>query len=91
MTIEMKRNMNKTEGHSKVIHLIVALALVLSLSLMTAVPALAAPVVASVTETAFDSDTTDHYVDMPAAVDAGDLLIVLFTNDGDATVTIPDK
>jgi hypothetical protein len=90
MPVEMKRNMNKTRGHSKVIHLIVALALVLSFSLVTAVPALAAPLVASVTETAFGTDTTDHHVDMPATVDAGDLMIVLFTNDRSDTVTTPD-
>jgi len=89
MTAEMKRNMSKTKGHSKVIHLVVALALVLSFSLVTTVPALAAPVVASVTETAFGTYTTDHYVDMPATVNAGDLLIALFTNDGGATVTTP--
>jgi|GEM_PF-1238937 len=89
MTVEMKRNIYKTKGHSKVIHLIVALALVLSFSLMTTVPALAAPVVASVTETAFDTATKDHYVNMPATVNAGDLLIVLFSNDGDETVTTP--
>ena len=83
--------MSKTKWHSKVIHsvvalLVVALALVLSSS---PVPVLAAPVVASVTETAFGTDTTDHNVDMPATVNAGDLLIVLFTNDGGATVTTP--
>jgi len=89
MTVEMKRNMNKTKGHSKVIHLVVALALVLSFSLATAVPALAAPVVASVTETVFGTDTTNHNVNMPATVNAGGLLIVLFTNDGSATVTTP--
>jgi len=89
MTIEMKRNMNKTKGHSKVIYLVVTLALVLSFSLVTTVPALAAPAVASVTETAFGTDTTDHNVDMPATVNADDLLIVLFTNDGNATVTTP--
>jgi len=89
MSVEIKRNMIKTKWHSKVIHLIVALALVLSFSLVTTVPALAAPAVASVTETAFDTDTTDHNVDMPATVNAGDLLIVLFTNDGSATVTTP--
>jgi uncharacterized repeat protein (TIGR02543 family) len=48
------------------------------------------PAVTSVTETTFGTDTTDHYVDMPATVNAGDLLIVLFTNDGSATVTTPD-
>jgi len=68
---------------------ILAIVLALSLSLVTAVPALAAPVVASVTETAFDTDITDHYVNMPTTVNAGDLLIVLFTNDGSATVTTP--
>jgi len=88
MAVEIKGNMSKTKGHSKVIHLVVALALVLSFSLVTAVPALAAPVVASVTETAFGADTINHYVNMPATV-TGDLLIVLFTNDGSATVTTP--
>src|SRR3972149_4008656 len=68
----------------------VALALVASFSLVPAVPALAAPVVASVTATTFGSDTTGHLVSMPATVNAGDLLIVLFTNDGSATVTTPD-
>jgi hypothetical protein len=89
MTVEIKGNMNKIKWHNKVIHLVVALALVLSFNLLTAVPALAAPVVASVTETAFGTDTTDHNVNMPATVNAGDLLIVLFTNDGSATVTTP--
>ncbi|MCJ7575163.1 MAG: hypothetical protein MUO80_00495, partial [Dehalococcoidia bacterium] len=70
---------------------VIALSLLLSFSLVTAVPALAAPVVASVTETAFGSDTTGHNVTMPATVNAGDLLIVLFTNDGDATVTTPSE
>ena len=74
----------------KLKYLAIALALVLSFSLVMAVPALAAPVVASVTETAFGTDTTNHHVNMPATVNAGDLLIVLFTNDGDATVTTPD-
>ena len=84
--------MSKPKWHSKVIHLVVALlvvALALVLSSSLALPVLAAPVVNSVTETAFGTDTTDHYVDMPATVDAGDLLIVLFTNDGNATVTTP--
>ena len=81
--------MSKTRWHSKVIHLVVALALVLSFSLVTAVSVLAAPVVASVTETAFDTATPDHDVNMPATVNAGDLLIVLFTNDGGETVTKP--
>jgi len=48
------------------------------------------PAVTSVTGTAFDADTTDHYVNMPATVNGGDLLIILFTNDGSATVTGPD-
>ena len=83
--------MSKPKWHSKVIHLVVAL-LVVALALVLSsspVPVLAAPVVASVTETAFGSNTRDHYVNMPATVDGGDLLIVLFTNDGGATVTTP--
>jgi len=80
--------MSKTRWHSKVIYLVVAVALVLSFSL-AAVPALAAPLVASVTETAFGADTTNHNVTMPATVNAGDLLIVIFTNDGNAGVTTP--
>ena len=69
--------------------LAIALTLALSFILMTAVPASAAPVVISVTETAFGTDATDHYVNMPATIDAGDLLIVIFSNDGSATVTTP--
>jgi len=74
----------------KLKYLATALALVLIFSLVTAVSALAAPVVTSVTQTAFGTDTTDHYVDMPATVNVGDLLIVLFTNDGSVAVTTPD-
>jgi len=81
--------MSKTKWNSRVIHLAIIMALALSFSLATAVPALAAPAVASVTETAFDTATTDHYVNMPAAVNAGDLLIVLFTNDRSESVTTP--
>ncbi|HUX48691.1 MAG TPA: hypothetical protein VMV76_05970, partial [Dehalococcoidia bacterium] len=83
--------MSNPKWHSKVIHLVVAL-LVVALALVlgsSPVPVLAASVVTSVTETAFGTDTTDHNVDMPATVDAGDLLIVLFTNDGSETVTTP--
>jgi hypothetical protein len=89
MTAKIKGNMSKAKWHSKVIHLVVALTLVLIFSLVMAVPALAAPVVTSVTETEFGTDTTYHYVNMPAMVNTGDLLIVLFTNDGSATVTTP--
>jgi hypothetical protein len=83
--------MSKAKLHSKVIHLVVILALVLSFSLVTMVPVIAmpGPVVASVTETAFGTNTIDHYVNMPATVNADDLLIVLFTNDGLAYVTTP--
>jgi hypothetical protein len=89
MTIEIKRNMNKKELHSKVIHFVVTLALVVSFSLVTIVPVLAEPLVASVAETAFGTDTPNHYVNMPTTVDAGDLLIVLFTSEGPATVVTP--
>jgi hypothetical protein len=75
--------------HSKVIHSVVAVALALSFSLVTTAPVIAAPVVASVTETAFGTDMTDHYVNMPSTIDAGDLLIVLFANDKTESVTTP--
>jgi hypothetical protein len=83
--------MSKTEWQNQVIHLVVAL-LVVALALVLnsgPTPTLAAPDVHSVTETAFDTDSTNHYVNMPASVNAGDLLIALFTNDGDAAVTTP--
>jgi hypothetical protein len=73
----------------KLKYLVTALTLLLSFSLVTTVPALAAPIVESLTETAFGTDTTDHYVNMPATVNEGGLLIALFTNDGSATVTTP--
>lgn len=47
------------------------------------------PAVQSITETLFNSDATAHLVNMPATVDAGDLLLVLFANDDNATVTTP--
>ena len=83
------RNVDEMKWQGKVIHLLITVALVLSFSTVITVPAMAAPVVASVTETAFGTDTTDHYANMPATTDAGDLLIVLFTNDGNASVTTP--
>ena len=48
------------------------------------------PTVSSATGQPFGADTTDHNVTMPATVNAGDLLIVLFTNDGGGqTVATP--
>jgi hypothetical protein len=47
------------------------------------------PQVTSITPSIFNTDTTNHNVAMPATVAAGDLLLVLFTNDGSATVTTP--
>lgn len=47
------------------------------------------PVILSVTETSFDTNTTSHLVAMPAVVAAGDLLVILFANDADSTVTTP--
>ncbi len=82
MYVERKRS-------NRLINSMIALALALSFSLMTTVPVIAAPVVASVTGTAFGTDTTDHYVNMPSTIGAGDLLIVVFANDRDATITIP--
>lgn len=37
----------------------------------------------------FATDATTHNVTMPGIVDVGDLLVVLFSNDGNATVTTP--
>ena len=47
------------------------------------------PVVDSVTETLFAADATAHSGELPASIAAGDLLIALFANDGNATVTTP--
>lgn len=48
------------------------------------------PTIAAPTVTPFDSNATDHNVAMPATIAAGDLLLVLFSNDGSATVTNPN-
>ncbi|HEY3495457.1 MAG TPA: hypothetical protein VGK73_12260, partial [Polyangiaceae bacterium] len=51
------------------------------------------PELLSATGTGFSGDTTathqNHNVPMPASVVAGDLLLVLFANDGSASVTTP--
>lgn len=47
------------------------------------------PVVASVTETSFASDTTAHACNLPATVNAGDLLLLVFANDGLTVQTTP--
>jgi N-acetylneuraminic acid mutarotase len=47
------------------------------------------PTVTSITKQSFATDTTSHAVTMPAVVDPGDLLLTLFTNNGNATVTTP--
>lgn len=47
------------------------------------------PVIQSVTESIFNTDSVNHLVLMPAVVNAGDALIILFTNDGSASVTEP--
>lgn len=44
---------------------------------------------ASITESFFIGNTTAHNVLMPATVADGDLLITVFANDGNATVTTP--
>jgi hypothetical protein len=47
------------------------------------------PQVASVTETTFTTNAVNHLVAMPATVNAGDLLLVLFATDGAPTITTP--
>lgn len=49
----------------------------------------ASPNIASVTEKTFTTDVTNHAVNMPASVTAGDLLLVVITTDGNAAVTTP--
>lgn len=48
------------------------------------------PSVSKINTQGFNADTTDHIVNMPSTVDAGDLLITLITSDGNATITDPD-
>ena len=50
---------------------------------------MAFPAVSSITATQFGSDTTAHAVDMPATVDAGDLLLVFLGFDAGPTVADP--
>ncbi len=50
---------------------------------------MAFPQVLSVTETSFSSVTTGHLVDMPATVDAGDLLLMLLVGETASTATLP--
>lgn len=50
---------------------------------------MAFPTVANQSVNAFLVDATNHNVGMPATVNAGELLLCLFCNDGSATVTTP--
>ena len=50
---------------------------------------MASPTVQSITPSTFGTDATAHLVSMPATVDAGDLLLMLFTADGAPTITTP--
>jgi hypothetical protein len=50
---------------------------------------MAFPTVESVTPTSFASASTTHNVAMPATVNAGDLLVILFTTGGGTSVTNP--
>ncbi|CAH1905869.1 hypothetical protein NTGHW29_70009 [Candidatus Nitrotoga sp. HW29] len=68
--------------------LLIGAVLALLLSAINLVEA-ASPDIASVTETTFTTDTTNHQVNMPATVAAGDLLLLIITTDGNATVTKP--
>jgi len=47
------------------------------------------PQVQSLTQTSFGTDTQIHDVSMPASVNAGDLLLMLFAADGNPSVTTP--
>lgn len=50
---------------------------------------MAFPTVESITETGFATAATEHLVDMPATVNAGDLLLMVFANDDATTQTTP--
>lgn len=52
-------------------------------------PATGFPVVESLTPSSFPIHATSHAVAMPNVVNAGDLLICIFTNHANATVTTP--
>jgi hypothetical protein len=69
--------------------MVLLLVAALAVPLVSSAPVLAAPSVASVTETEFDSSATNHNVAMPATVGVDDLLIVLFVNTGTSNVTTP--
>lgn len=60
----------------------------MSRSLVSA-PVTTYPTVLSVTATELTSATTQHLVNMPAAVSTGNLLLAVITNDGSATITTP--
>jgi hypothetical protein len=70
---------------------ILGVLILITMFLGTAIPiAAAAPSVLSVTATSFNSSSSStHNVQMPATVDANDLLILLFVNCGTSTVTTP--
>ena len=48
------------------------------------------PVISSVTETTFATDSTNHNVAMPATLNTGDGIVVIITTDGSATITTPN-
>ena len=47
------------------------------------------PTVESVTQSSFSSDTTAHACSIPATVNSGDLLLLIFANDGNTVQTTP--
>lgn len=47
------------------------------------------PVVESITETPFATAATEHLVDFPATVNAGDLMLLIASSDGNAIQTTP--
>ncbi len=77
--------------HFRMIKKVIILEIIFAffLLLFSSKPVFAAPTVTSITGSTFNSDVLSHAVSMPATVSTGDLLLVIFTNDGDATVTTP--
>lgn len=68
---------------------ILAIAGLVFISFPARVAFAAFPTVSSITSSTFGVDDNNHLVGMPAVVDAGDLLIVLFANDDSDSVTTP--
>ena len=53
-------------------------------------PGVTPPIIGGFTQSSFSPSSTSHNVSMPAAMNAGDLLIALIANDGNPALTTPN-